>query len=815
MVEKIFTWLGSHSEKRPAWVILIILLITVLAVIGATRIKTELGYKAMLPKKAESVKTLNEAEEIFGGTAEEQVLIEAGNVLDATVLRKVAAYPQFLKGKKDIWGRFASAVTTPLDDMVYFPGNVLPAQTGSAAGTGAMSQISQPLLEKLGSLSDEELVAQVKLNLEYARIQAARVGLSVGQQNISENGRALLMSVALNPKLKTADQMKIVKSFEKDTRAYFKGLPGSKTYITGLASMNYDSNQRMMNDSKLLFMLAFVFVIIVLFITFRRLTDILLTVLVIILTIIWVIGLSGWLNFPYTYNTAAIFPLMLGVDIAYAIHVLSRYYEERRKGSDTYKAALTSVATVGVAVFLTAATTAFGFASFGISNMPPIQQFGGLCVAGVLFSFVLAVTLLPATLVLRDRRGKAQEKWEKKQAESKENNKDSWLDRLLVRVAIVSEHHKRFVMIITVAVLVGCGLLSLRITTEADMEKMQPQDLPSAVASSQIYKYFGGQDVAYTLVRGDILQPENLKAMLKYEDELAATKYVNEKGKPLFERDKIFSIADIVQKKVGSIPPTKAEVISTLLSMSQGRKAGSKSNGLVNNDASVAMVTIRITRGSQSDMKHMADTMRSKSKEIVGEHKGLTMSSSGLPVLMIDLMSSILPTQLKTSGLALIMCALVVILVFRSLFFGLAAASVVLLGIALEIGALSLLNWPLDFMTVMVSSLVIGAGIDFGIHITHRFREEWHYGGVEIDEAMRRTMRNVGKAVVAAAVTTAGAFGIIAISKLTYLKRFGGITALSLTFALLAALLVLPSILAWRAQRVEKVREKKQLNAGP
>jgi len=69
--------------------------------------------------------------------------------------------------------------------------------------------------------------------------------------------------------------------------------------------------------------------------------------------------------------------------------------------------------------------------------------------------------------------------------------------------------------------------------------------------------------------------------------------------------------------------------------------------------------------------------------------------------------------------------------------------------------------------------------------------------------------------VVAAAVTTAGAFGIIAISKLTYLKRFGGITALSLTFALLAALLVLPSILAWRAQRVEKVREKKQLNAGP
>jgi predicted RND superfamily exporter protein len=73
---------------------------------------------------------------------------------------------------------------------------------------------------------------------------------------------------------------------------------------------------------------------------------------------------------------------------------------------------------------------------------------------------------------------------------------------------------------------------------------------------------------------------------------------------------------------------------------------------------------------------------------------------------------------------------------------------------------------------------------------------------------MRRTIGNVGKALVAAAVTTAGAFAIIAISKMAFMRRFGGITALSLTFALLAALLVLPSILAWRAKRVEKLRAR-------
>src|SRR5450830_1236534 len=120
MVEKVFRWVGSHSEKRPWWVILFILLVTVLAVVGVGRIKSEFGYKVMLPKKSESVRAMNEADRIFGGTTEEQVLITSDNVLDGKIRRKVAEYPGFLKSEKDIWGSFATEVTTPLDDMVYF-----------------------------------------------------------------------------------------------------------------------------------------------------------------------------------------------------------------------------------------------------------------------------------------------------------------------------------------------------------------------------------------------------------------------------------------------------------------------------------------------------------------------------------------------------------------------------------------------------------------------------------------------------------------------------------------------------------------------
>ena len=804
MVAKVFNWLGRLSERRPWWVIGVIVIISAVAVFGLTQIKQEFGYQSMLPQKSESVITLKEADKVFGGTAEEQVLVVSGNALDPVLLRKVDGYARYLQGRKDLWPSFANDVTTPLDNMVYYPSGTLPA---AGATSPAAAANSESLSAKAPSLSDKQLVEQVKLNLQAAAQQARSLGFA-SPTNVSQDDKALLINVKMNPDLSSTKQIKAVQKFEDATKAYFGKAGDSQAYVAGAVSMNKDSSQRTMKDTSILFLFALVFIVIVLFITFRKVTDVMLTLLVIIVTVLWVEGLGGLLNFPFTYTSAAVIPLLLGIDIAYAIHVLSRYYEERRGGLDPNQSVLNSVVTVGVAVFLTAATTAFGFASFGISGMPPIQQFGALCVAGVMFSFVLAVTLLPAVIILRDRRAKSQDKWDADK-EKRDETPQGWLDRFLVRIAIVSEHHKAIVMVITVIILAVCVLLGFKVTTEADMQKMMPKDMPYIKAQAQINKYFGGQDFAYTLVKGDVLSPASLKAMLSYEDGLAKSREFSTSGKALFVRDKIFSIADLVNKVNGSIPNTQAGVYKVLMGMSTGRKSESQNTLLNPKYPRVTMVTIRVDRGSEADMRLIAKTMRAQSAKVVSGSGGLKMTSSGMPVLLDDMLGSIAPTQLKTSALALILCALIVTMVFGSIFFGLAATSVVFIGIALEIGALALLNWPLDFMTVMVSSLVIGAGIDFGIHVTHRFREEWHLGGVSVDEAMRRTVGNVGKVLVAAAVTTAGAFGIIAISKISYLRRFGGVTALSLIFALLAALLVLPSILAWRADSIEKSRARK------
>ncbi len=121
MVEKTFRWFASFSEKKPWAVIAAIAAITLLALVGAGRIHQELGYKTMLPKNYESVKAINAVEEDFGGVSEEDILVEADDVLRADVLRAVAGYPAYLEGNQELWDTFASEVVTPLDQMYYFP----------------------------------------------------------------------------------------------------------------------------------------------------------------------------------------------------------------------------------------------------------------------------------------------------------------------------------------------------------------------------------------------------------------------------------------------------------------------------------------------------------------------------------------------------------------------------------------------------------------------------------------------------------------------------------------------------------------------
>lgn len=805
---KIFAFLASQSEKRPWLVVIAAGLITLFLVAGLPRISTELSQEAMMPKDYDSVQALDEVKELTGGITSENVLVVADDVADPEVARVIYGWSL----EKMLEAGFEEGDILKVETYLDFVKYRLPEMMKMNGMEGGIdlndysdeeiSMFMQFYLDPDPESPVAELLMQSLLGPGSTPEQEAQF-LAVFEDNseniakvVSEGGDATIINIQLDSGLTQNELTGLGKKIREFVADEFGGIAGVETYVTGEATSTQDNNEFMQKETTKLMAIAFVFIMLILYLTFRRSSDVALPLLIIFVAIFWLLGFMGWVGITYTTMSVAIMPLMLGINIAYVIHILSRYYEEREDGLSVDLSATTSIKTVGVAVFLTAITTAIGFSSFLITDIPPMRDFGLLCMLGIIFSFLLSLTLLPAIVVLRDRRKKA-EKLESHLEKMRARRRDAWYgqftDRALVRMAMVAERNHWTVAIIALALLAFAVFAMFNVRTGADISKMFPEGLPSSEAREMITDIFGPQDRDIILVKGDIYEPASLAAMLELEGAIPLDARNYPDSEDYFSRDRISSIADyIVQFNEGALPQSREKVQEKITELS----AVFPVSGLMSEDGTTAMIYLNSGFPETEDELRVKTNIMRDQSAVVAEEVDLEFDSTGFTVLIADLMGNILPTQLKTSGLALLLCALILIIVFKSFVYGIATLVVVVCGMMAELVFLFAMGWPLDLMTVMVAALVIGAGIDFGIHITHRFREEFHSNGTTLEEALKNTVKHVGRALLAAALTTCGVFAIIGFSGMGMMQRFGWATTVGLLGALFGAVLVLPSVLA-------------------
>ncbi len=119
------------------------------------------------------------------------------------------------------------------------------------------------------------------------------------------------------------------------------------------------------------------------------------------------------------------------------------------------------------------------------------------------------------------------------------------------------------------------------------------------------------------------------------------------------------------------------------------------------------------------------------------------------------------------------------------------------------LGLMALFGIPFNVMTAMVSSLAIGIGVPFGIHVVNRFLEDRRTRRDVLD-AMRHTLRHTGGALVGSAVTTVAGFGVLVFSSIPPMQQFGVVTAVTIALALVVSLTVLPAMLALWARVTDR-----------
>ncbi len=281
-----------------------------------------------------------------------------------------------------------------------------------------------------------------------------------------------------------------------------------KIYISGSRAVSGIVTRLLVTDLSLLFPIVILIIIGVLYLSFRSLRGVLLPLGNVIISVIWAMGLMGWLGQAISNATMVLPIILIAVGTAYTIHVINRYYEELGKTSDKITAIEETVSHVALPVFLAGATTFIGFMSLTVSRIDALRMFGILSGLGILFALVLSLTLTPAIMVvLRPP----------KRAFHRSTEPKGRLAQALGTLGTLVVRHPRKTVGLILAVLVFLGIFIPRVKFETNTINSFKKGSEVRTASEYLNENFTGITVmtiiASTQEEGAILEPATLKAV--------------------------------------------------------------------------------------------------------------------------------------------------------------------------------------------------------------------------------------------------------------------------------------------------------------
>ncbi len=495
-----------------------------------------------------------------------------------------------------------------------------------------------------------------------------------------------------------------------------------------------------------------------------------------------------------TMASIAVLPVLIGLAVDYAIQLQSRVTEEQGTALGAApaarRAALLGTPTVAVA----AAATAAGFLALTLSPVPMVRGFGILLVAGIAIAFACALLGVPAALVLAERRGPPRRA--ARAAPAFLTAAGARVRRAGAGALDYATRNPGRVLAIAVAVAATGWALDTQTRVESDIQKLVPQDLPALRDLDALQRSSGvGGEIDVVIEGADLTRPQVLRWMIAYQS--GVLKHYGysaaKRGCGRAEICPAFSLPDLF-----TTPGSRASAaqISDLLDAVPPYFSSS----VITADRRTATLAFGIRLMTLDRQKAVLDVLRARLDD--GRPPGVRAAVAGLPVLAADANAEVSSNSRRLltllAGLAAV--ALVLLAALR----GVARALVPLVPIALATGwsalVLFALRIPLNPMSVTLGALVVAISTEFSVLLSERYRQE-RRGGHDPAEALRRTYRSTGAAVLASGATAIAGFAVLVVSDIRMLRDFGFVTVVDLTVSLLGVLVVLPAVLLLAERR--------------
>ncbi|UGS37993.1 efflux RND transporter permease subunit [Capillimicrobium parvum] len=508
-------------------------------------------------------------------------------------------------------------------------------------------------------------------------------------------------------------------------------------------------------------------------------------------------GALALTGLPLTMASIGVLPVLIGLAVDYAIQFQSRTREE---GSPV------RAARVGAPAILTAGlATAAGFLVLGLSPVPMVREFGLLLVAGVVIALLCTLTVGAAALAIAERRPPAARGAAGALAAAARGADELLRDNALARgvrragrgasawiVGAALGRGRRVVVVAVLLALAGWGL-ETQLKVQSDVNRLVPQDLTALSDLRELQESTGvGGEIDVMVSADDLTDPSVLEWMSAYQDRvLERYGYGGAQGCGEATLCPAFSLPDLFSGGTGGLQRSDVRALLDAV-------PPYFSQAVITPDQTAATLAFGIRLMPLDEQQRVIETMRDE----LDPPPGVTAQLVGLPVIASEANAAVSEPWRRVALLlgGLLAVTLVLIVALRSV----RRALVPLVPIALATGwsalVLFALRVELNPMSVTLGALVVAISTEFSVLLAERYRQE-RAGGFGEREALERTYRSTGLAVLASGITAIAGFAVLIVSDIQMLRDFGWVTVVDLAVSLLGVLAVLPAVLVLAERR--------------
>ena len=552
---------------------------------------------------------------------------------------------------------------------------------------------------------------------------------------------------------------------------------GGTAYITGSVP------QLIREDVQSLIKVGILIMVVILLLNLRSLPGVIMVLMVIGFSLVSMMGFMGWIysitgsdRFLFALLNTSMPIILLTIANSDGVHVVTKFFREMRVTKDVNTAVATTMDSLLIPIFLTSITTIAAFLTMISSPLEPLVGYGICISVGIGWAWFLSSLMLPAVISLK--------KWDH---ESRAIAQASVFEVLIGRLGELVLKYPKYVFS-TGLFLVFFGLAGLyKITVDVNVASFFKPGTEIRDSMDFMDQEMTGTMDLRIRVEGDIKDPDILRKM----DSLQV--FVEKNNKIAVT----YSIADVVKQmhrtvmddslKYESIP-TSREKVNNLFTMYSMSGDPDDFSAMIDYDYTVGLITALSTVMTTEEVFSFVVSVSNYITTYFNEN--LNINVTGMIVVIRDMVIMIIQSSSLSILFSLILIGIIASIFFKRILWGFLAVVPLTAAVILNFGLMGHFNVTLNHITAILSSIIIGVGVDFAIHFISQFRRLSQTA--HEDQLSLEVIKDVGYPIILDAGSNMG-FGALLFSAFVPVQYIGGLMVFAMISTSMGTLTLLSS----------------------